>query len=73
LLFRIGKRRCSYHVAGIRSFIPRDETLTDAGVHGAVGRAGLVRKAGKVLLDEAFLEVLSRIPGTIFSRNSEGN
>jgi hypothetical protein len=66
LLFGIGEGRCSHHVDGIRSFITRDETLTDAGVHRAVGRAGLVRKAGKVLLDEAFLEVFSRLSGHDF-------
>ena len=41
LVVGIGEGRCSYHVDRIRSFITRDETLTDAGVHGAVGRAGL--------------------------------
>src|SRR4051812_18801135 len=35
----IGEGRCSYHVAGIRSFITGDETFTDTGVHGAVGGA----------------------------------
>ena len=30
-------------------------------VHGAIGRAGLVRKAGKVLLDEAFLKEFARV------------
>jgi hypothetical protein len=66
LVVGIGEGRCSYHVAGIRKFITGDEALTDAGVHGAVGRAGLVGKAGKVLLDEVFLEVLSRIFGYDF-------
>jgi hypothetical protein len=52
LLFGIGEGRCSHHVVGIRRLKTRDETLTDAGVHGAVGRVGLVRKAGKIFLDE---------------------
>src|SRR4030095_14359127 len=66
ILFGIGEGRCCYHVADIRRSITRDETFTDAGVHGAVGRAGFVRKAGKVLLDEAFLEVFSRVSGHDF-------
>ena len=40
--------------------------LPDAGVDGAVRGRRLVRKAGEVLLDEAFLEVLSRIFGHDF-------
>jgi hypothetical protein len=55
------ERRCSNYVAGIWRLIARNETFTDGSVYGAVGRTGLVRKAGKVLLDEACLEILSRI------------
>ena len=53
------QRSCRRHL----ELISRNEPLTDAGVHGAVGGAGLARKALEVLLDEAFLEVLSRIFG----------
>jgi hypothetical protein len=63
LLFGIGEGRCSNQVVGIWGLKTRKETLTDALVHGAVGRAGLVCKAGKILLDEAFLEVFARVPG----------
>src|SRR5262245_17752057 len=66
LIVGIRKGRRSYHVHGIRSLIAGDETFTEAGVHGAVGRAGLVRKAGKVILDETFLEVLARVFGHDF-------
>jgi hypothetical protein len=52
--------RLSYQVDGIWGLITRNETLTDALVHGAIRRVGLVRKAGKVLWDEVFLEVFAR-------------
>jgi hypothetical protein len=48
VLIGVWEGRCSYNVAGIRHLITRDETLTNAGVHGSVGRAGLVRKAGDI-------------------------
>src|ERR1700757_2843268 len=66
LLFRIGGGRRSNQVAGIRSLITRDETLTDAGVHSTVRAGGVVRKAGEVFLDEAFLEVCARVSGHDF-------
>src|SRR5215813_13662904 len=66
--FRFGIRegRCCNQVDGVGALIPGDETFTDAGIHGAVGGAGLVRKAAEVGLDEAFLEVFARVPGHDF-------
>src|SRR5580698_253857 len=66
LVVGIGEGRCRDHVAGIRSCIAGDKTLTDTGVDGAVGGAGFVRKAGKVLLNEVFPEVPSRVLGHNF-------
>ena len=65
-LLGIGEGGCGNQVDGIRGLITRKETLTDTLVHGAICRTGLVRKAGKVLLDEVFLEVLARVPGHDF-------
>ncbi len=50
--------------------VTRDETLTDAGVHGAIGRAGLMREAGKVLLMKFSLKCFRGYSATIFSRSS---
>src|SRR4029077_6722995 len=63
VLFGIGEGRCSNQIAGVGAPIARDVTFTDAGVHGAVRGARLVRKASEVRLDEVFLEVLARVLG----------
>src|SRR5262245_57399165 len=63
LLFGVRERRCSNHVAGVGALITGDETFTDTGVHRAIRGAGLVRKAGEVLLDKALLEVFARVSG----------
>jgi len=66
LRFGIREGRCGHQVDGVGALIPGDETFTDAGIHGAVGGAGLVRKAAEVGLDEVFLEVLARVHGHDF-------
>ena len=66
LLLGIGKGRSGNQVDGIGGLITRNEALIDALVHGAIRRAGLVRKAGKVLLDEVFPEVFARVSGHDF-------
>ena len=68
LSFAMGIRegRCSNQVAGVGALVPGDETFTDAGVDGAVRGRGLVRKAGEILLDEAFFEIFARVPGDDF-------
>jgi hypothetical protein len=62
----IRERRRSNQVAGVGALKTGDETFTDTGVHGAIGGAGLVRKAVEVLLEEAFLEVFARVSGQNF-------
>jgi hypothetical protein len=62
LRFGIREERCGNQVDGVGPLIPGDEMFTDAGIHGAVGGAGLVRKAAELGLDEAFLEVFARVP-----------
>ena len=62
----IREGRCGNQVDGVGALIPGDETFTDAGIHGAEGGVGLVRKAAEVGLEEAFLEVFARVPGHNF-------
>lgn len=45
--------------------------LANAGVHCTVSRARFVCKAGKILLNEACLEVLSRVLGDDLYRDAE--
>src|SRR4030095_7140752 len=66
LRFGIREGRSGHRVDGVGALIPGDETFTEAGIPGAIGGAGLVRKAAEIGLEEAFLEVFARVPGHDF-------
>ena len=61
-----GKGDAAIKSQALGLLIPRDETFTDAGVDGAVRGRGLVRKAGEILLNEAFFEIFARVFGDDF-------
>src|SRR4029078_5936867 len=65
-LVGIGKRGCSDQVGGVGDLVAGDKTFTDAGVHRAVGGAGLVCESGKLRLYKVFPETLARVPGDDF-------
>src|SRR5690349_12446447 len=61
--FRIREWRPEDQLAGIQVLEARNESFADSNVHGPIGGAWLVCKAGEIGFEKLFLEIQARILG----------